>query len=182
MMKTNKVGLLPYHRGMHDIEWLVHLPKPKAPGEEAHMKWGIARGTIRYKDDHGNLIDVRDMDMLHEIPHGKLENPWKTALNEAEEELGVVCADLDLTTTHDHGLVEYISENKPPYPIHFYSVHTKASFTLDKAKECAIDTQDIAFKTLDELREMAVHDGPPNTQFKTGYISIIEEIYRTVGK
>ncbi|MCI5049538.1 MAG: hypothetical protein MRY32_04325 [Rickettsiales bacterium] len=175
-MKTNKIGIVPYHSVGSGRAYLVHLPKPKNEGEEAQMKWGVARGTLRYRGDDGQWQDIKYVDMLDDIPRHKIEEHWHTALHEAQEELGVTRQDLDLSSVEDHGMMDYASETKVPYPIHWFSVKTKASFTSQVAKERAIDSLDIGFKTLDEIEAMVQSDSVPNAQFKAGYLPILKAI------
>ena len=180
---TNKVGVIPYRwssarteSGDHplaSIEFLVHLPKPKNEGREAHVKWGVARGTVRMK---GTEQDIRDAASLAQHDADAIEDHWLTAVNEMGEELGLLPENLKGGTIQDLGLIRYDSQTKPPYDIHFFTAEV-GSVPLDTLKERATHSQDVAWMNLDTIRSMAARGGPNrNAQFRPGYVPILEQV------
>lgn len=183
--QTNKVGVIPYRyartRGGEDtIEYLVYLPQPKITGEEDQMQWGLARGTVREIQANGSLKDIRDGLVLKSVGLDRIEDHWKTARTEAWEELGIPSDQILQRSVKDHGLVNYFSQDKGRYPIHFYSFEVSSHLSLDDMNGQAQDAQKVAWKSLDELREMASKNpyGPPNEHFKAAYLDVLEQVER----
>lgn len=178
--RTNKVGVVPYRWRSRPtgevLQFLVHLPNPKISGQESQLKWGLSRGTVRYKDDKGAWVDLHNMAALHTVGVDAIEDHWKTACHEAEEELGVAGDQLDISTRLDHGLLDYEPESGDVYPVHFFSAQLQSNVAPDVMKSKAKDSQDLAWRSLNELKEMVRTGSCPNERFKMGYIYILHVI------
>lgn len=169
---TNKVGLVPYGtNSAGERVFLIHLPKAKNPAEQGSMMWGLVRGTVR--DVQGR--DLRSLEALRATPPERIEPAAQTALHEAEEECGLTPVLFDRITLRDHGLMDYHSLKKPPYPIHFFSVQVNPK-ALETLKANATDAADLAFKTLQEAKAMT-----KNNHFKPGYLAILAQINDDLG-
>ena len=165
--RTNKVGLLPYGTDRAgERVFLLHLPKAKNPDHQADLMWGLVRGTVR--DLQGN--DLRSLEALRATPPDQIEPPLSTVMQEAAEECGLLKGCYDTETMKDHGLLDYHSLNKPPYPIHFFSVPINPD-DLETLKSRASDAEDLAFKSLAEIEKMA-----KEWLFKPGYVAIVRAI------
>jgi 8-oxo-dGTP pyrophosphatase MutT (NUDIX family) len=165
--QTNKVGIVPYTISPNG-EWrfLVHLPIAKNPAEQDEMMWGVVRGTVRDVDGQ----DLRTLESLRATPPERIEPPEQTACAEAEEECGLSKDHFGPETTADHGLIDYQSLSKPPYPIRFYSIHLPNA-DLATLKAAATDAADLALATLPQLQDWAA-----SGQFKPGYLPILAQI------
>ncbi len=164
---TNKVGLVPYaFDASGERLFLIHLPIAKNPSEQDEMIWGLVRGTVRDVADN----DLRSLDALRATPPEQIEAAKATAIAEAEEECGLTKEYFDFETIRDHGLLNYHSLTKPPYPIQFFSA-ALPSIDIALLKARATDAANLAFHPLPNLRVMA-----ESGQFKPGYIAILEQI------
>lgn len=135
------------------------------------MKWGMARGTVRRQTATGEWLDIRDATQLPSIAPELIEPHDKAALHEAEEELGLLEANMDMDEWHDHGLLTYDSETRGAYPIHLFSVPVKAGVTLDALKARAEDALDIGWFTLAQMHEMVAQE-----RMKAGYVQMVEGV------
>ena len=204
---TNKVGLLPYRlsfpsfprkressgidavdsrsRGNDDkrddgsgtIEFLLHLPRPKNPADAHLMKWGVARGTVRWRDAAGVLNDIRDAAALPSLPPESIEPHADAALHEAEEELGLLPADMRMDTWRDHGLLGYVSETRGRYDLHLFSVAVCDGVALEALKARARDALDVGWFSLAQMRQMVAQE-----HMKAGYVSMVEAVEDALGK
>ncbi len=157
------------------IKFLVHLPKAKKKEEEAKMQWGIARGSVRYRtEENATWVDARTVEDFEKAQRQgyPFEAVEETIRQEAGEELGLAITD-DMPLI-DLGTHRYVSLNHPPYPIQFFAVEVPPEIALHGAK----DAQRVAFKSLDEIREMVnlLESAPPNERMKPGYLSILEAV------
>lgn len=187
---TNKVGIVPYRwrtvdGGACEMEFLIHLPKhdPAKGGNPDTMSWGIARGTVQYRNEAQQWVDLRSNgkemrdEALQAIPLGHIKNHIDCVVEEAKEELGLSRGDLQAKgPLHDHRLKTYPS-GKGSYDIHFYSA--ELSPELDIATLTPQHSDALAWKTLAELRQMT-QEADPSKQFKAGYVPIVEDIAREV--
>jgi hypothetical protein len=186
--QTNKVGVIPYRfartrSGEDEIQFLVHLPKPKKAGEEGQMSWGMARGTVKAQDAQGQWHDIRDAQTLRDMPAKRIEDHWHTAQCEMTEELGIDPSDVLSGGLRDHGLLLYDSPSKGRYPLHCYSFQIASDVSVQDLNFKAVDSQKVAWKSLDELTEMAhSHQSAPlNERFKAGYLELLEQVAQQIG-
>ncbi len=186
--QTNKVGVIPYRfartRGGEDeMQFLVHLPNAKKANEADQMSWGMARGTVKAHDAQGQWHDLRDANRLDSLDVETIEDHWQTAQSEMHEELGIDPSDVLKNTVRDHGLLMYESPSHGEYPIHCYSLQIDSRVSLQDLNYKAIDSQQVAWKSLAELRDMA-YDQPNralNDRFKAGYVSMLEQVEAVIG-
>lgn len=171
---TNKVGILPYRVTNGVLEFLLHLPKAKKAEEQSDISWGVARGTVRRRDASGEWVDVRDAALLLTLEAHEIEPHHLAAQHEAEEELGIAPDDILAGSWHDHGLLDYASETKGTYPIHFFSFRI-ADIPVSQLKQQAIDAQNIAWHSLEAAEAMA-----DAGQFKAGYLPILQRVSATI--
>lgn len=164
---THKVGILPYRAGAEGLEFLIHLPRAKNPQEQDSMRWGLARGTVQ----HVGGEDLRSMRDINATAPEAIEDHEATALREMQEELGLQPGDLVENSLQSHGLLEYTSQEKGTYPIHFFTVQVRQGVSAASLKAKAEDAQDLAWCCLETIKEWADHG-----QFKASYIPVIEQI------
>ena len=145
----NKVCLVPYVRRGDELHFLIHLPKAKNPAEQDQMMWGLVRGTVELTD----------------------RSAWYTAQREGAEEAGLSPEDVKQDSKCDHGIMDYASLNKPPYPLHVFSVEL-ARDELTAFKANATDATDLALHSLKEIQAMA-----EAAQFKPGYLPILQQLF-----
>ena len=189
---TNKVGIVPYRwraveGGGREMEFLIHLPKhdPEKGGNPETMSWGIARGTVKYRNDAGQWVDLRDGqqemrgDTLARIPLGHIKNHIDCLVEEAKEELGLSRGQLQHKgPIQDHRLKPYPS-SKGTYDIHFYSAELDPKLDISTLQPQHSDA--LAWKTLKELQQMT-RETDPSRQFKAGYVPIVEAIAEEVAQ
>lgn len=206
---VSKVGIVPYRwrgheamppvrghspAGAKELEFLIHLPKydPNKGGNPDTISWGLARGTVKYEKSKGNWQDLRtdegkdihDPELLKkQFPLEVIQDHPTAIRDEAKEELGINLQQyFEEGRVRDHGIIMYHSQSngrdgkpKGPYGIHFYSVPFDGDATIGEH----VDAQDLAWKTLPELREMV--DAPEKrNQFKREYIDVVEQIDREI--
>lgn len=167
MHLINKVGLVPFcdDPNTGDRVYLLHKPKPKHNPQD-DIPFGLCRGTRRYVEGDA-LIDARDVGMLSEAQIKALEPYAHTAIQEAEEELGL----LGLTKERliELGPITYPSPNKTPYLIFWFATRIKDPQSIAKA----LDAEATLWTRLQEAYAYSEAG-----RFKKGYIEVLERVSR----
>lgn len=135
------------------------------------MKWGVARGTVRHRNAQGAWQDIRDAALLPSISPEAIEPHADAALHEAEEELGLRVADMQMAAWRDHGLMHYASETRGTYALHLFSVPVLPTVTLDALRHHAVDALNLEWFTWPQMREMIARD-----EMKAGYLPMVEAV------
>lgn len=167
-MKTSspalKVGLLAYADTDQARRFLIHQPLARRNlQDQPSMPFGLIRGSIQTLAGE----DIRSLEALQALPANALENPLATLHREMVEEAGLQPD--DLAQLIDHGVIDYHSERRPPYPIHFFSARIDGTQLLhyrSRARDC----HTLALKPYEELAAMAM-DTP--ARFKPAYLNVI---------
>ena len=152
-----KAGILPYHRNEKgELQFLVAAPRPvRDPNDTVPL--GIARGSRRILQE-GEWVDARDMDTLNAAE--KVEPAHLTALDEAEEELGLPRR--NIIRLIDCSILQYKN-----YGIHFYLAPVKNPYELTDAR----DSSRVEWVTLPQ----AAHQARQGL-FNTGYLALLEAL------
>ena len=161
-----KAGILPYHRGGDgELKFLIAKPNPVRNPVDS-VPFAMARGTRRVQNELGELVDIRDADMLayaNDNPQ-KVEPTWQTALVEAHEELGLEAS--NITRLYDAGVLAY-----KDYGIHFYMAEVKDAESLIPA----IDSEEVRWVSHDEVDKMIQDE-----TFNKGYEKLLNAMVSQV--
>lgn len=161
-----KVGVVPFCDAQGERHFLLHKPKPKHD-PTADIPYGLCRGTRRYENADGALVDLRDPtpEMLQQIDSTQIEPFWHTARQEAWEELGLT--ETDFVRSIALGAMEYDSPNKPAYPVFWFAVELQKMTDMQAPEDAAA----VRWVTLQEAQQYAQHG-----TFKQGYLAVLERV------
>lgn len=142
---VNKVGMLPVFTDSEGTRhYLIYWPKAKNPEEQNLIRhWQLARGTVEGE-----------------------ESPEKTALREAEEELGIM-HDMLKGEVRSLGVHQYQSPKKGPYPVHWYELPMKKKAEKLQAE----DATAVRWATAQEIDQLVKED-----KFKPSYHQLFKTL------